>query len=59
MLVLSRRVSTRFDANGKQDLRLEATPDMPCVPYLVIGGKQVTVDFIRGNVLRQIDEPAR
>jgi hypothetical protein len=58
-LVLSRRVSIRFDATGKADLPGEATPDMPCQPYLVIGGKRVNFDFTGGNVLCQIDEPSR
>ncbi len=31
-------ISIRFDATGKEDLPLEATPDMPCEPYLVISG---------------------
>ena len=58
-LVVSRRVSIRFDVTGKEDLPVEATPDMPCEPYAVIGGKRVHFDFTEGNVLRQIDEPRR
>jgi hypothetical protein len=58
-LVLSRRVSIRFDASGKADLPAEATPDMPCEPYLVIGVKRVNFDFTGGDVLRQIDERRR
>ena len=58
-LVLSRRISIRFDATGKADIPAEATPEMPCEPFLVIGGKRVHFDFTGGNVLRQIDEPSR
>ena len=59
-LVLSRRISIRFDATGKEDLPLEATPEMPCVPYAIIGGKRVNFDFTGGGiVLRQIDQPSR
>jgi transcriptional regulator with XRE-family HTH domain len=58
-LVLSRRVSIRFDATGKADLPAEATPEMPSVPYVTIGGKRVNFDFSERNVLRQIDEPSR
>jgi hypothetical protein len=48
-LVLSRRVSIRFDATGKEVLPLEPTPDMPCEPYLVIGGKRVHFDLTGGK----------
>jgi transcriptional regulator with XRE-family HTH domain len=58
-LVLSRRISIRFDATGKADLPAEATPEMPCVPYVAIGGMRVNFDFTGGNVLCQIDEPRR
>jgi hypothetical protein len=58
-LVLSRRVSIRVDATGKEDLPVEATPDMPCEPHLVIGGKRVHFGLTEGNVLRQIDERRR
>jgi hypothetical protein len=58
-LVLSRRVSIRFDANGEADLPAEATPEMSCVPYAIIGGKRVHFDFTKGTVLCQIDEPSR
>ena len=51
VFVLSRRVSIRFDATGKETLPLEATPDMPCEPYAVIGGKRVHFDFTGGNIL--------
>jgi transcriptional regulator with XRE-family HTH domain len=58
-LVLSRRVSIRFDATGKADLPAEATPDLPSGPFLVIGGKRVQFDFTGGTPLRQIDEPGQ
>jgi hypothetical protein len=58
-LVLSRRLSIRIDATGKEDLPAEATPSMPCEPYLVIGGMRVHFDLTGGNVLRQIDERRR
>ena len=57
-LVLSRRHSIRFDATGKEDLPAEATPDMPCEPYLVIGGKRVHFGLTGGSNLRQIEEPS-
>ena len=56
-LVLSRRISIGFDATGKEGLPIEATPDMPCVPHLIIGGKRVQFDFTGGNDLRQIEGP--
>jgi transcriptional regulator with XRE-family HTH domain len=54
-LVLSRRVSIGFDETGKEGLPIKATPDMPCVPHLIIGGKRVQFDFTGGNNLRQIE----
>jgi transcriptional regulator with XRE-family HTH domain len=54
-LVLSRRVSIGFDETGKEGLPIEATPNMPCVPHLIIGGKRVQFDFTGGNTLRQIE----
>ena len=56
-LVLTRRLSLWYDATGREYARTEATPEMPCEPYAVIGGKRVQFDFGGGNVLRQIDEP--
>jgi hypothetical protein len=55
-LVLSRRASVEFDAEGKKRGRLEATPEMPCEPFVVIGGTRFQFD-IGGDVLRPIDEP--
>jgi hypothetical protein len=54
-LVLSRRISIRFDATGKEDLPARATPDMPCVPYLVIGRKRVHFDLSGGSDKRQMN----
>jgi hypothetical protein len=58
-LVLPRRISIRFDATGEADLPAEATPEMPCVPYVIVGGKRVHFDFTGEIALRQIDEPRR
>jgi hypothetical protein len=57
-LVISRRVSVEFDAEGMRRGRLEATPEMPCEPYATIGGQRVQFDF-GGAGLRPIDEPGR
>jgi transcriptional regulator with XRE-family HTH domain len=56
-LVLSRRVSVWFDATGKEYGRTEATPEMPCEPYAMIGGRKVQFEFDKGVTLRPIDEP--
>ncbi|QDV37546.1 helix-turn-helix domain-containing protein [Tautonia plasticadhaerens] len=58
-LVLSRRLSVYFDARGLAYERREATPDVPCVPYAVFGGRKCQLDFDGGEVLRPIDEPGR
>jgi hypothetical protein len=57
-LVLSRRVSVFYDAEGKRAGRLEATPELPCEPHAIIGGKRVQFDFRDGVGLEPIDEPA-
>ena len=56
-LVLSRRLSVYFDARGHAYERREATPDVPCVPYAVFGGRRCQLNFDGGEVLRPIDEP--
>ena len=56
-LVLSRRVSIWFDSEGRESGRSEATPDMPCEPFLIIGGKRVQFHFGDGMGLRPIDGP--
>jgi hypothetical protein len=56
-LVLSRRLSVYFDGSGQVQGRMEASPDVPCEPFAVIGGKRVQFDFSGGAVLRPIDEP--
>jgi len=56
-LVLSRRVSVYFDAEGRKGGRIEATPEVPCEPFAVIGGKRVQFDFGGGLKLRPIDGP--
>jgi hypothetical protein len=33
------------------------SPDVPCEPFAMIGGKRVQFDFSGGAVLRPIDEP--
>jgi transcriptional regulator with XRE-family HTH domain len=58
-LVLSRRVSVWFDDTGKESGRQEATSDLPCEPFAVIGGRRVQFDFDNGMGLRSIDEPGR
>jgi hypothetical protein len=56
-LVQSRRLSVYFDNLGQVEQRLEASPEVPCEPYAVIGGKRVQFNFSGGAVLRPIDEP--
>jgi len=58
-LVLSRRVSVGFDASGEERGRMEATPEMPCEPFMMIGGRRVQFDFGNGVGLKPIDEPGR
>jgi transcriptional regulator with XRE-family HTH domain len=58
-VVLSRRLSVGFDATGTTNGRREAAPEVPCEPFVVIGGKRFQFDFTGGNSLRQIDEPSR
>jgi transcriptional regulator with XRE-family HTH domain len=58
-LVMSRRLSIGFDSTGKEYRRLEATPEMPCEPYALIGGKRVQFDFTGGDILRPIEESGR
>jgi transcriptional regulator with XRE-family HTH domain len=58
-LVMSRRLSIGFDSTGKEYKRLVATPEMPCEPYALIGGKRVQFDFTGGDILRPIEEPGR
>jgi transcriptional regulator with XRE-family HTH domain len=58
-LVVSRRLSIRFDSTGKEYQRLDATPDLPCEPYAIIGGRRVQFDFTGGEVIRPLDEPGR
>lgn len=58
-LVLSRRVSVYFDAEGNKHGPIEATPEMPCEPFAVVGGKRVQFDFSGGMGFKPIDEPWR
>lgn len=55
-LVLSRRVSIWFDAEGKEYRRTEATPEMPCEPFMMIVGKRVQLDS-GGSGMKPIDGP--
>ena len=57
-LVLSRRVSVAFDVEGKRRGRLEATPEMPCEPFAVVGGNRVQFDDA-GVAVRPIDGPPK
>jgi hypothetical protein len=52
-------LSIGYDATGAEYKRLEATPELPCEPYAVIGGKRVQFDFDGSCVLRLIDEQDR
>lgn len=54
-LVLSRRVSVWYDAEGREYGRTEATPELPCEPFMMIGGRKVQFDFGGGLGLRPID----
>ena len=54
-LVLSRRTSIYFDMDGNKHGPIEATPEMPCEPYAVIGGKRVQFDFGGGMGFKPID----
>jgi transcriptional regulator with XRE-family HTH domain len=58
-LVMSRRLSIGFDSTGKEYQRLESTPEMPCEPYAVIGGKRFQFNFTGDDILRPLDEPGR
>jgi hypothetical protein len=58
-LVMSRRLSIGYDATGAEYKRLEATPELPCEPHTVIGGKRVQFNFSESCVLRPIDERDR
>jgi hypothetical protein len=55
-LVLSRRITVYIDMNGDIIVRQEATLDVPCAPYRVVGGRKVHFGFVGGEVLRPIDE---
>ncbi len=56
-LVMSRRLSVYFNSKGIAYDRKEATPEVPCEPYLVIGNKRYQLDFGGDEVPRPIDEP--
>ena len=58
-LVLSRRVSIYFDVDGNKRGRIEATPDMPCEPFVTIGGRRVQFDFEGGIKSQAIDESGK
>jgi hypothetical protein len=55
-LVWSRRLSVYFNGTGQVHQRLEAAPNVPCEPYVEIGGRRCMFDFSGGVVLRPIDE---
>jgi hypothetical protein len=56
-LVLNRRLSVGFDATGNESQRLEATPEMPCEPYVEIGGRRYLFNFSGDELVRLIDQP--
>jgi transcriptional regulator with XRE-family HTH domain len=58
-LVLSRRVSVWYDTGGREYARTEATPDLPCEPFMTIGGRRVQFDFGSGMGLWPIEGPGR
>ena len=58
-LVLSRRVSIYFDMDGNRRGRIEATPEMPCEPFAVVGGHRVQFDLDAGVAVRPIDGPPK
>lgn len=55
-LVLSPRVSVWYDTEGHEYGRKEATPDLPCEPFVTIGSRRVHFHF-DGSGLRPIDGP--
>ena len=57
-LVLSRLVSVYYDDEGNIAGRVKATPELPCAPYAIIGGKRVQFDFGGDVGLKPIAEPA-
>jgi transcriptional regulator with XRE-family HTH domain len=56
-LVLNRRLSIGFDATGNESQRLEATPEMPCEPYVEIGGRRYLFNFAGDTSIRPVDQP--
>lgn len=58
-LVLSRRASIYFDGDGNRRGRIEATPEMPCEPFAVVGGDRVQFDFDGGVAVLPIDRPPK
>ena len=58
-LVLSRRVSIYFDMDGNRRGRIEATPEMPCEPFAVVGGHRVQFDLGGGVGVRPNDGPPK
>lgn len=56
-LVLSRRVSVWYDTDGREYGRTEATPELPCEPFVMLGGRRVQFDFGGGMGLKPIDGP--
>ena len=57
-LVLSRLMSVYYDDEGNIAGRVKATPELPCAPYAIIGGKRVQFDFGGDVGLKPIAEPA-
>lgn len=42
---------------GRKGGRIEATPEMPCEPYMTIGGRRFQFDFDGGMGFKPIDGP--
>jgi hypothetical protein len=56
-LVLNRRLSIGFDATGNESQRLEATPEIPCEPYVEIGGRRYLYNLSSYASIRPVDPP--
>jgi transcriptional regulator with XRE-family HTH domain len=56
-LVLNRRLSVGFDATGNESQRREATPEMPCEPYVEIGGRRCLFNLSGDASIRPVDPP--
>jgi hypothetical protein len=44
-------------ATGNESQRLEATPELPCEPYVEIGGRRYLFKFSGDELVRSNDQP--